>query len=215
MLGRIGHDADRVRARRQRDQPSPVSDPEQMVGGAPAFRRTALATPHRIVWPFVEQQASIRAKPRRVHIVAVVAGQLQPPSNQPRTTGHIEQPAGVQRAGATRVAAAHRVQRAIAAQVETGNGDAGAEVDAPAQRLGTEEILEYAAIELVAGRRQFPACTDLGHLVEVAALFGHEEAQAELADLRLIQVVPQAKRLGKVVGANLHGRLADLVRCFG
>src|SRR5690606_8940868 len=61
-------------------------------------------------------------------------------------------------------------------------------------------------------RRHHRADTEFGHAFQVLAALAPEEAETELADMRGIEVLAQAKGVGQIVGANLHLGFADLVR---
>ena len=78
-----------------------------------------------------------------------------------------------------------------------------------------QEVLEDAAIDLVARHREIAAGADLGHGIDVAPALGAEEAKAELLQLACIEMRFQAEHLREVVGADLDRRLADLVRRLG
>ena len=70
--------------------------------------------------------------------------------------------------------------------------------DAAAPRLLAEEVLEDAAVDLVARHREVAAGADLGHRVDVAPAFAREEAEAELlAAARSSHVRLQAEHLAK------------------
>jgi hypothetical protein len=51
-----------------------------------------------------------------------------------------------------------------------------------------EEVLEDAAVDLVARHREVAAGADLGHRLDVAPAFRREEAEAELLELALLEV---------------------------
>src|SRR5439155_8507166 len=79
-----------------------------------------------------------------------------------------------------------------------------------------ELVLEQAAVELVAVERRDRGAAPLDAPRDVAVVPGrHEEAQARLDDLVVLEVVAQAADLGEVVRADLHGRLPDLERGQG
>src|SRR5690606_10958691 len=93
---------------------------------------------------------------------------------------------------------------------------AAAQVDPGRARAPGQHVLEAAAVDLPGGRGQQPADADLGAAVDVLAPFREEEAEAELPDLLVVEVVAQAEHLGEVPRADLHRGLADLeggVRC--
>ena len=50
-------------------------------------------------------------------------------------------------------------------------------------RIGGQEVLKNATVDLVAGHRQVVARADFGDLIEVAPAFGEKEAKAEFAQL--------------------------------
>jgi hypothetical protein len=77
---------------------------------------------------------------------------------------------------------------AIAA-VDRVHGRAVDEVDAERRRVFGEEILEDAAVELVARRRKHTGDAELDCLVEVFAALAEEEAETELAQLALLEMV--------------------------
>src|SRR5690606_38301305 len=87
-------------------------------------------------------------------------------------------------------------------------------VDEAAAALGRharEVVLEDAAIELVARRRQQRARAELGDAIDVVTAVGEEEAEAELLELALLEVGSQPEHLAEVVRRDLDGRLAHLV----
>src|SRR5690606_2746727 len=86
------------------------------------------------------------------------------------------------------------------------------ELDAHRARVLAEEVLEAAPVQLPGRSRQQPADAQLGATVELFPALAEEEAEAELADLRRVQVLAQAEHVGEVVGADLDRRLADLER---
>ena len=64
MQLRVGDDADRMRARRERDQPDPVAVADQVVGREPARRRVAARAPGGIVGPVVDVDPLADPEPR-------------------------------------------------------------------------------------------------------------------------------------------------------
>ena len=64
MQLRVGDDADRMRARRERDQPDPVAFADQVVGREPARRRVAARAPVGIVGPVVDRRCARRCGTR-------------------------------------------------------------------------------------------------------------------------------------------------------
>src|SRR5690606_38241899 len=69
-----------------------------------------------------------------------------------------------------------------------------------------------AAVELPRRRGQQLADAQLGAVVDLLATFAEEEAEAELADLLLVQVRAQPKHLREVMRADFHRRLANVER---
>src|SRR5690606_37751830 len=86
------------------------------------------------------------------------------------------------------------------------------EFDPQRSRAFAEEVLEPAPVQLPGRRRQQPADAQLGAAVELFAALAEEETEAELADLRRVQVLAQAEHVGEIVRADLDRRLADLER---
>jgi hypothetical protein len=80
---------------------------------------------------------------------------------------------------------------------------------------GEQEILKNAAIDLIARYAEQAADADFLDRIDVAAAIRIEEAEAELAQLGVLQVVLEAEDLRKVVCANLDRGFADLVRRLG
>ncbi len=208
MHRRIGHDADRMRARRQRDQPHPVAGAAQVVGGSPAFLRIAQSAPRRIGAPLIKVQARLDARPRRADAVAVGFVQAQLPAQQAGPTGGIDQPARAMGPGLVAVCGVHHVRRA---GFDRAHADALHEFDAAAPGFGAEEIFEGAAFELPARSREYAADAELRAAVQLRATVAEEKPEAELAHLRGIEVFAQAERVGEIMRADFHGRFADLV----
>ena len=73
-------------------------------------------------------------------------------------------------------------------------------------------VLEDAAIELIAGRREHAADAELGGLRDVALAFVEEKAETELAQLVAFEVRLEIEHRVEVVRADLDGRFADLER---
>ena len=85
-------------------------------------------------------------------------------------------------------------------------------LDAACARLLAEMVLEDAAVDLPGRRRQHLAHAELGDVADVVAAVAEEEAEAELAHVRRVEMRAQAERVREVVRADLDRRFADLVR---
>src|SRR5262249_13218376 len=82
-------------------------------------------------------------------------------------------------------------------------------------RMAAEVILEDAAIELVTGRREIAAGTELGDLVDLFGAFGKEEAETEFLQLLRREVLLQPEHRIEIMRPDLDGRLAHLVSGLG
>ena len=212
MQLRVGDDADRVRPRCERDQPGPVAGADEMVGREPARRRDAARLPRRVGRPVVDGDALADAEPHGVGVVAVRLGELALLLDQSGAAARVDEPARAHLPLAAVAAEHDPVLAAVFAEREVAHRRAVGEADAAAQRLLGEEVLEQAAVDLVARDGERPAGADLGDAVDVVASFRREEAEAELLQLRGLEVLAQAEHFGEIVGADLDRRLADLVR---
>jgi hypothetical protein len=167
-----------------------------------------------VVRPVVDRDPLGDSEPDGVGVVAVRLAELALLLDQPGATARVDEPAR-----------ARRVDRAVGTakddamlvllrrgEREVEHGRTGFNRDAAAGRLCGEEVLEQAAVDLVARHRERLARAELGDAVDVASLVGEEEAKAELLQLRVLEVLAQAEDVGEVVGADLDRRLADLVR---
>ena len=126
-----------------------------------------------------------------------------------------EEPAGrLELAGSWNAMVSHRVRVAAAAEIEAAHRGAVDDRDAFGTRALGQEVLEAAAVDLPGGRGQQAADAELGAGVDVHAAVAEEEAEAELADVFLVQVLAQAEHVGEVVRADLDGGLADLERAL-
>ena len=144
--------------------------------------------------------------------MTVVDGQLEAPAQQRGAARGIQQPARRDMVLAIGIDVMHLVRGAMLAHVEAPDRGAVAERDAASPRFLAEKGFEDAAVDLVARRRQDPAHAQFGGVLDVVAPVGEEIAQAELADVRRVQVFAQAQRVVEIVRTDLHRRLADLVR---
>ncbi len=139
-------------------------------------------------------------------------GELELLLDQAGAAAGVDQPARARFALDAVVAIADAVLAAAFGQRDVANQRAGDEADAAPLHFFGEEVLEHAAVDLVARHGEVAAGADLGDGVDVAPAFRREEAKAELLQLRGLEVRLQAEHLGEVVGADLDRRLADLVR---
>ena len=131
MQRRIGDEADRMRPRRERNQPCPVARTAQVIGRAPAFARIAARIPFVVVAePVVHPDALGDAEPDRVRIVGVRLGQVELALEQAAPAAGIDQPAragGLQR---TVVAVTHFVRTVILGAIDAMHAGAVDEIDA-------------------------------------------------------------------------------------
>ena len=215
MQLRVGDDAHRMRTRRQRDQPDPVAGADQVIRGQPARRRVAALSPGRIARPVVDRDPLLHAKPHRIRVVPVRLGEIEFFLDQADAAAGVDEPARAGLAHLAVRAVAGAMQLAVLVEVDVDDERAIDERDAAPRRLFGQEVLEDAAIDLVARHREIAARADLGHGVDVAPALRAEEAKAELLQLACIEMRFQAEHLGEVVGADLDRRLADLVRGLG
>ena len=146
--------------------------------------------------------------------VQVFLRQAEPALDEPGAAAGIDQPAGTTRLHVSSAPCpGHAVLAAAIGEVEVTDRRAIDEAHPATLRFLGEEVLEDAAVDLVARHRQGPARTQLGHAVDVAPAIGEEESEAELLQLPLLKVLLQPQHLGEVVGADLDRRFADLVAC--
>ena len=106
----------------------------------------------------------------------------------------------------------HPVSRAVRAEIEAAHHRAIDELDAERTRVLAEKVLEDAAIQLVARRRQVATRAELRDLIDGGAALVEEEAEAELSELVTVEMLSQPEHGVEVVRADLDQRLADLVR---
>ena len=144
--------------------------------------------------------------------MAVRLGELALVLDQAGAAAGIDEPARARLAADAAVAIDDCVLAAVVGERDVAHRRAGGEADAAPRRLLGEEVLEDAAVELVARHREVAARADLGDGVDVAPAFRREEAEAELLQLRRLEVLLQPEHLAQVVRADLDRRLADLVR---
>ena len=107
------------------------------------------------------------------------------------------------------------------AELDVLDGAAVAQVDADRAAAVGELVLEHAAVDLVRldaerdlapRRRRAP----LDAARDVAVVAGREVvAEAELPQVRVVEVVAQPADVREVVARDLERRLADLERCLG
>ena len=170
-----------------------------MVGREPARRRVAAAAPCRVARPVVDRDAVLHAEPHRVGVVRVRLGELELLLEQAGAAAGVDQPARFGTLAARRLDAVGDAMRAPSASPRSMARDDGAvdEGDAAPRGLLGEEVLEDAAVDLVARHREEAAGADLGHGVDVAPAFGGEEAKAELLQLALLEVRLQAEHLAR------------------
>jgi len=151
-----------------------------------------------------------------VHRVRVFQGQAELALDEPGAAAGVDGPA--RRAVLQRLAGAlptHAVRRAVRAEFDLADERVVDELDAAALAFLGQEVLEDAAVELVARHRQGPAGAQFGDAVQVAPAVAEEEAEAELAQLRALQMCTQPEHVLEVVGADLDRGLAHLVAGLG
>jgi hypothetical protein len=193
VVARVRHDAHRVRARGQRNQPDPVARADQVVGREPARLRGAAGAPFGVVAPVVERDALADTEPHRMGVVRVRLGQAQLALEQAGAAAGVDDPARGDdvRLPVLRPAQAVQALR-IVGKVDLPHHRVVGELHAAARRLFGQVVLEDAAVDLVAGHRQKAARADLGDPIDVAPAFAEEEAEAELAQLFAVHVRLQA-----------------------
>ena len=203
-----------MRARAERDQPQPVARAAQVVGRLPARGRRAQRAPGRVIDPVVDVEPRVQAKPHGVRVVGVVFGEIELAFEQAGAAGGVDHPTC---ADGFLLAELFDIDAVAALAITC------VEIDAPhrrrqvnphtaAHRLFGKKVLEQAAVDLPARRGEETARAELGHRRQVGLAFAEEESEAELAQVRLVEMGLQAQRLRKVVRADLDTRLADLVR---
>jgi hypothetical protein len=149
--------------------------------------------------------------------VVVVLEQAELPLQRERTPGRIDHPARVdRRLLAARASATHGRDVGIGGDVDIEDAAVADEVDAGGQALIGEEVLEAAAIELVARRVERAVDAAPDPLGQVAVVAGREPPpEAELADLVPLEVLLEAQHVAEVVGGDLDGRSPTLKAASG
>ena len=96
----------------------------------------------------------------------------------------------------------HLVMRLVFTQLKRPDNGAIDKAHAFFLRQPCQFVLEYAAIKLVAGRRQHPARAKFCDLVQVLATVREEKAKTEFLQLRAVKMRFEPQHLLKVVRAN-------------
>ena len=197
------------------NQPDPVAGADHVVGREPARRRLAARPPGGVARPVVDRDPVAACGTRR----RWRRGRSPPPGRAFASAGRRGRRRRRASALRSRVRSSParqstRCSPPLSLSAMSWTRAPSTKCDAAALRLLAEEVLEDAAIDLVARHREVAAGADLGHRVDVAPALRREEAKAELLELAFLHVLLQAEHLAEVVGADLDRRLADLVRGF-
>ena len=163
---RVADDADRVRAGGKRDEPRPVALAAQVVGRQPAQRRLAAPEPGGVRRPLVDVDLGGEAEPDGVRVVRVVLLQPELALDEAGATRGVDEPAAPDFPARMLFHETHPVSRAVRAEIEAAHDRAIDELDAERTRVLAEEVLEDAAIELVARRRQVATRAELRDLID-------------------------------------------------
>src|SRR6185436_13389887 len=131
-------------------------------------------------------------------------------AQQPRAATGIDQPVARERQLPAVLFVADGMLTALR-KVDLAHHRAGDERDALRTRLLAEEVLQDAAVELVAGCLQVAAGAELGHGVDARGVLAEEEPETELAQLALTQVRVEAEDGVQVVSSDLDRRFTHLV----
>src|SRR5690606_26947660 len=161
----VADDAERVRARGQRDHPEPVAGAAHVVGRAPAVRWRAAGAPGLVVGPVVGVEDAVDPPPGGIGIVAVGLGQAQLALEQAGAAARVDNPARGQAAFAAVARPGDAMVLVALAEFDPAHHHAVAEPDAHRPRAFAEHVLEAAAIDLPGRRRQQLADADLGAAV--------------------------------------------------
>ena len=221
MQLRVGDDADRVRARGQRNQPRPSSprrpggwsraSAPRLAARAPGRRRrTSRRSSMRSPMRNQTALASCAFGSRQTELALEQAGAAAGVDEPARLGSRASRVAGAP--GRSRCGAARR-RRPASMSATIGAVD---EAHAAARGLLAEEVLEDAAVDLVARHREVAAGADLGHLRRCRAGLPLKKKRKPnlLAAARSSQVLLQAEHRVEVVRADLDRRFAHLVRRF-
>ena len=219
MHHRIADDADRMRARRQRNKPDPIARADQVDGGQPAVRRVAARQQLGVVAPIVDVDPIRDPEPDRIACVVIAVGQIELALDQPGAAGGVDEPARAQfapLAGSNAFAVPHTLHhhpmRLIAlADFELANHAGVGEPHAQFARPHTERIFKYAAVDLPRPGRQESAGAQLGDLRQIGLAVGEEKPKAELLQLLRLQQILQPQHFREIMRTDLDARLANLV----
>ena len=216
MQLRVGDDADRMRARGQRDQPDPVAGADQVVGREPARRRLAARAPGGVVGPVVDRRCASSMR-NQTALASCAFGSARPSLRLSRPAR--PQASTSQRARDRVALAAVRASRRGAAprvlgQLDVAHQRAVDEAHAAPRRLLGQEVLEDAAVDLVARHRAgsgWRRSRSPGRCR--AGLPRRRSGSRTCLQLRARRRCGfEAEHRVEVVGADLDRRLADLVR---
>ena len=218
MQLRVGDDADRMRARGQRDQPDPVAGADQVVGREPARRRLAARAPGRVVRTSRRSRSGRRCGTRR----------RWRRGRSPRASPslRLSRPARPQASTSQRASAAwrsppcapvdavrrrrRRPARCRAPVAPSTKRDAAAR--APPRRGSSRRCRGRSGSSAPRGsgsrRSRSPRRCRAGPPTK-------KKRKPNFFSCALLQVLLQAEHLAEVVGADLDRRLADLVRGLG
>ena len=205
MQRRVGDDADRMRARRERDQPDPVAVADQVVGREPAVRRVAAREPGRVVGPVVDVDARRRSGTRPRSRRARSAGEVELALQQAGAAGRIDQPARARLAAARRRRrrSARDARRPRVAELDVAHQSrrrrSGRRARAPSRRGRSRRCRGRAGSSASAGSVLAPSSVTSSMSRRAV---GEEEAEAELLQLRRLEVRVEAEHLAEVVGAR-------------
>ena len=147
----VDDDADAGRSRPERDEPHPVARPHQVVGAQPAVAGVDAALPVGVGRPVVELERLGDAPPRGVGLVRARAAQAELALQEAAPAGGVDDPPA---GDAVRCAGLREVDGVVrVAEHDVGGDGAIEDVAALALILLEQEVLEPAAIELIARRR--------------------------------------------------------------
>ena len=134
------------------------------------------------------------AEPRAVRVVRVVLREPELALEQAGAAARHRRPSvPAPSTGCTVQLAAHAVRGLVWPRSIAADGDAVDEAHAGVARLLAEEVLEDAAVDLVARRGEVRLAPSSSDAVDVAAALGEEEAEAELLQLPLLSGAPPGR----------------------
>ena len=166
------------------------------------------------VGPLLDVEPAAEPEPRRVDHVPVFLEEIELLLEREGAAVCVGEPARARRQGLA--APRERDLVVLVPELDVLDGCAAEQVDPRLEGLRSEEVLEPAAVELVAGDVRFPRRPSLDALREVCVVTrGEPEAQTALADVLVLQVLPEAEDFAEVVAGHLLGRLSDLERSLG